>query len=788
MKILVIRLRNLNSLTGSWAIDFTAPELATAGIFAITGPTGAGKSTILDALCLALFARTPRLGHISKGSNEIMARRTGDCFAEVDFETSQGSFRCHWAQHRARRSPGGELQPPRHEMVDIHTSRVLESRSKEVGRLVEEVTGMDYDRFTRSILLAQGDFAAFLEADADQRAPLLEQITGTSIYSRISMAVHERTNVERQKTGALREIIGRVVLLDQAEEQELEAEIRTHQATALVLGARLERLGQTLHGLAAIAALHAQIAETDRLREDLARRREAAHDDLVRLDRGRRAQALLAEYSQWRQTEERLTMLQAKERALATELTHQRARRQQAAVDHDQAVRALAETTDRRHSEAEAITVVRALDLRLYEKQQVMAQNQATRRQSEQEYRGARQQQHDTKRRLAEVTDQQGRLAAFFRDHAHDGLLVERLTGLCQQLQQLGAREQALPALQRELTARSLAHDKSRQEVALLTQKLSQADQELALAQQQQQTLLARRDTLLAGQELADWRGQAEAETDRWRQLEQAAELLADQRAIETELAALKSSHLEMLGRRQQDTDRLKTLEEQRLLREQLLRQCELNQQLSVRVRTFEEERQRLQSGAPCPLCGATSHPWAEQQPGLEGAEEEVVRARGDLEAVCSAMAGIRETLAGLARDIDHNQQAMVRGQRQQDDWTARLSPLLARFGDRAAVDRLRLQGAGQMEELRRRVQEIDRMEEKLFAARSQGEQALVRHHQLQQQTQAAKHDATTLDADQGRLEVQLKHEQAWLAACRADLVRQLQPLGVDTCPPGQAD
>jgi len=154
MKILAVHLRNLNSLAGSWNIDFTAPEYTAAGIFAITGPTGAGKSTILDAICLALFARTPRLGHISKASNEIMSRRAGDCFAEVEFETRQGRYRCHWGQHRARRSPEGELQPPRHEIVDAGSGKVLETRTKEVGRLVEQVTGMDYDRFSRSILLA----------------------------------------------------------------------------------------------------------------------------------------------------------------------------------------------------------------------------------------------------------------------------------------------------------------------------------------------------------------------------------------------------------------------------------------------------------------------------------------------------------------------------------------------------------------------------------------------------------------------------------------------------------
>ena len=283
MRILAVRLRNLNSLAGSWAIDFTAPEYAASGIFAITGPTGAGKSTILDAICLALFARTPRLGHISKGSNEIMSRRAGDCFAEVEFETRQGRYRCHWGQHRARRSPEGDLQPPRHEMVDAASGKVLESRSREVGRLVEQTTGMDYDRFTRSILLAQGDFAAFLEADADQRAPILEQITGSSVYSRISVAVHERTSEERRKVGLLQEAMGNVALLDEEQEQALVTAINEGGAAATGLQEQLARIGQSLHRLAAIQSLKTQLATIEAQLRDLEQRRQLAGPELAQL-------------------------------------------------------------------------------------------------------------------------------------------------------------------------------------------------------------------------------------------------------------------------------------------------------------------------------------------------------------------------------------------------------------------------------------------------------------------------------------------------------------------------
>ena len=161
MKILSLRFKNLNSLSGEWHIDFTAPEYALDGIFAITGPTGSGKSTILDAVALALYGQTPRLGRITKSSNEIMSRQSGECFSEVLFETLSGQYRCHWSQHRSRKQPGGELQSPKHEIADGKTGRIIESKLQDTLAAVVQRTGMDFNQFSRSMLLAQGGLPLF---------------------------------------------------------------------------------------------------------------------------------------------------------------------------------------------------------------------------------------------------------------------------------------------------------------------------------------------------------------------------------------------------------------------------------------------------------------------------------------------------------------------------------------------------------------------------------------------------------------------------------------------------
>ena len=218
MRILQVRFKNLNSLAGEWAIDLTHPSYASDGIFAITGPTGSGKTTILDAICLALYGKTPRLDNVSKSGNEIMSRQTGDCFSEVTFETQAGRYRCHWSQHRARKKPDGALQAPKREIADAESGEIIEAKILDVAERIVTVTGMDFQRFTRSMMLAQGGFAAFLEAKPDERAPILEQITGTEIYSDISKRVHERRAHERKTLDALQAALNGMQLLSPEDE------------------------------------------------------------------------------------------------------------------------------------------------------------------------------------------------------------------------------------------------------------------------------------------------------------------------------------------------------------------------------------------------------------------------------------------------------------------------------------------------------------------------------------------------------------------------------------------
>ena len=213
MRIRTIRLKNLNSLRNPEPIDLVNGPLAGAGIFAITGPTGAGKSTLLDAITLALYGKVARYGN-EANPESIMSRHTGESSAEVEFEVNGTIYHAVWQRRRARGKASGKAQPPTREVRD-QDGRPLTRGLSEADTKIEELIGLDYERFLRSVLLPQGEFAKFLQSDAKERAALLERLTATKIYSDLGKRAFEEVSVRERLLEGKREGLSQIQVLDE---------------------------------------------------------------------------------------------------------------------------------------------------------------------------------------------------------------------------------------------------------------------------------------------------------------------------------------------------------------------------------------------------------------------------------------------------------------------------------------------------------------------------------------------------------------------------------------------
>ena len=213
MRILRISLRNIASLAGTHTIDFTRDPLRSTGLFSITGSTGSGKSTLLDALCLALYERTPRLEAVrgaiklSDGNDlisqsdpaNLLRRGAVEGFAEVAFVgVDRITYTARWKIRRAHYRRDGALQKTELTLfrgdVRSDASGVIEQGGKksEVLPAIAAKVGLSFEQFTRAVLLAQNDFATFLKADDRERAEILQALTGTERFDTISRTVFDQ--------------------------------------------------------------------------------------------------------------------------------------------------------------------------------------------------------------------------------------------------------------------------------------------------------------------------------------------------------------------------------------------------------------------------------------------------------------------------------------------------------------------------------------------------------------------------------------------------------------------
>ncbi|MCQ2258964.1 MAG: AAA family ATPase [Bacteroidaceae bacterium] len=218
MKFLKLEILNLASLDrqGGETIDFEEGALGDSTIFSIVGPTGSGKSTILDAICLALYNRAPRyprkkgernqyieiFGDLEEGeknrlaptdSRNILTRGRKEGYSKLTFQANNGIvYRAEWSARKMVKNYGEPITS----LYKLTKKDGLPAEEMVEWKDLPQIIGLDYEQFLRTVLIAQGSFANFLKAKEDERYELLEKLVGCKdLYNTIA----EKIRVKRDE-------------------------------------------------------------------------------------------------------------------------------------------------------------------------------------------------------------------------------------------------------------------------------------------------------------------------------------------------------------------------------------------------------------------------------------------------------------------------------------------------------------------------------------------------------------------------------------------------------------
>lgn len=592
MRIHKVSLENINSLYGLHVIDFDAKEIVQSGLLLIQGEMGSGKTTIMDAITLALYGMTPRLEGENKPGAVLMSQGTGYCSAEVTFSSDGVTYLARWSQATARRKPGANIQQPTVQLA-IKDGAILCEKLSEYAQAVQTVTHLDYDQFVTSVMLPQGRFASFLLEKSSKRSPLLEQITRTGVYSDISTAVQARYSQENRAVENLKARLSGMTLLSD-EERKTQTEKRTAlQQKKQELQKQIDDLSEVKMRWEAIARREATQAEITRREAALTLARQEHQKDIQRLQRFEEIKPLLPQLQAIHTEHDNLESIEKElKQSLATREAVNHAETEAKSALTEAQGKATAWENERKRRN-DLVTKARNLDENITRQKETVAAAKTAWETADKQLQTAREAQQEADQRYADIIQQSLDEQTWREAHRSDATIPTELSGL-------ESRADAFAALEAQLQTM----EEQRQE---LSQQINEAQTALEESQRTHQTA---KDAL--------------------------TEITTKRDALRIQRETLLDGHeLSELYQAKSDLERSKNA--------------------WTLVQSFEEQRSHLVEGEPCPLCGATSHPYATSLPPDPQTEEAI----GQLQERISKVEKLGKQLTGQEDAITKAQEAL---------------------------------------------------------------------------------------------------------------------------------
>ena len=616
MRILTLRLKNLNALKGEWKIDFTQSPFIDNGLFAITGPTGAGKTTLLDAICLALYHQTPRLGPISTSNNDIMTRGTAECLAEVEFDIKGKAYRAFWSMRRARGKVDGNLQSADVELAEVESGKVLATQVRPKSEEIEKLAGLNFARFTKSMMLSQGDFAAFLNANEADRAELLEELTGTEIYGQISQAVHQQFSDAKQKKKEFAIKLDGVTLLSDEQITQLEEEQAQTKSQVATSNQTLVQLQKQQQWQQAFNANEQTIKEASEAQQTANNAINEARQELDLLTQSEPAEKLRLPFLQKNGLQQDVTRYKERLDGKAAQLPDLKTQKAQLSLEVMNAEQALV-LTKQQSSELEKRINEQVVPLdnqiaQLTTEQQKANENAARLRQS---INALTLKRTEIENASADNKTKLGELETYLREHQSLSGIAEFISGWSETARHIEHDKKQLETLtqsvnnhRQALSSLDDAIAKTNESLSALTQTFDDKNAQVAKCEKALQAALSDKpsDTNSANAtSKASLQQERDTKLHHWDNVLQIGHIQQQYLALEQEKVSLGAQKEDLAKKlAQQQSDRQALVDAYKQTRSNL-KDIEALIALDAEVAHL---RAQLKSGEPCPVCGANEH------------------------------------------------------------------------------------------------------------------------------------------------------------------------------------